>query len=85
MEHEDMLFLLHALKPNETFIDVGANIGAFTILASKVVKSHSISFEPLPETAERLKDQIHINRIEALVNIKNMGVGNKKRISFFYK
>ena len=27
MEYEDMLFLLHALQPDETFIDVGANVG----------------------------------------------------------
>jgi FkbM family methyltransferase len=83
MEYEDMLFLLHALQPSETFLDIGANIGAYTILASKVVKSHSISFEPLPETVERLKDQIHINRIEAMVDIKNIGVGNKKGALFF--
>lgn len=48
MEYEEMIFLLHALQPNEVFVDVGANIGAYTILASKVVKSKSISFEPLP-------------------------------------
>ena len=83
MEYEDMIFLLHALQPTETFVDVGANIGAYTILASKVVKSKSIAFEPLPNTAERLKDQIQINRINAAVNIRNMGVGDKEGALFF--
>ena len=83
MEYEDMIFLLHALQPNETFVDVGANIGAYTILASKVVKSNSIAFEPLPATAERLKDQIQINRINAAVDIRNMGVGDKEGSLFF--
>lgn len=82
-EYEDMLFLLHALQPTETFVDVGANIGAYTILASKVVQSHSIAFEPLPETADRLKDQIHVNRIESIVDVRNMGVGDKKGALFF--
>jgi len=83
MEYEDMIFLLHALQPNETFVDVGANIGAYTILASKVVKSNSIAFEPLPATAERLKDQIQINRINVAVDIRNMGVGDKEGSLFF--
>jgi FkbM family methyltransferase len=83
MEYEDMLFLLHALQPTDTFVDVGANIGAYTILASKVVKSHSIAFEPLPETADRLKDQIQVNRIESIVDVRNMGVGDKKGALFF--
>lgn len=83
MEYEDMVFLLHALQPEETFVDVGSNIGAFTILASKVVKSKSIAFEPLPETVNRLIDQIQINRIESTVDIRNMGVGDKQGSLFF--
>ena len=83
MEYEDMIFLLHALQPTETFVDIGANIGAYTILASKVVQSKSIAFEPLPNTAERLKDQIQINRIAANVDIRNIGLGNKEETLFF--
>ena len=83
MEYEDMIFLLHALHPTETFVDVGANIGAYTILASKVVKSNSIAFEPLATTVERLEDQIQINRINAAVDIRNMGVGDKEGSLFF--
>ena len=83
MEYEDMLFLLHALRTDETFVDVGANIGAFTILASKVVKAKSISFEPLPETVDRLKDQIQINRINDVVSVRNKGVGDKIGALFF--
>ena len=78
MEHEDMLFLLHSLQPSETFVDVGSNAGVYTVLASGVVKSKSICFEPLAETAERLKDQIYINRIESRVSIRNVGVADKK-------
>lgn len=83
MEYEDMIFLLHALQPEEIFVDVGSNVGAFTILASKVVKSKSIAFEPLPETVDRLIDQIQINRIESAVDIRNMGVGDKQGSLFF--
>ena len=74
-EFEDMGFILHVLRPNMQFIDVGANVGAYTILASKVLKAKSISFEPLPTTVEKLRDQLQINRIEDLVTVYDCGVG----------
>jgi FkbM family methyltransferase len=83
IEFEDMAFLLHALQSDEIFVDVGANVGAYTILASKVVGSNSLAFEPLPETANRLKDQIQMNRIEGMVKIHNKGVAEKKGKLFF--
>ena len=83
MEYEDMVFLLHALRPTMKFIDIGANIGAYTILASKVVGAKSIAFEPLPDTVKRFKDQIQINHIEDRVQIKNCGVGDKNETLYF--
>jgi hypothetical protein len=32
-EFREMAFLLHVLRPDDLFVDVGANIGAYTILA----------------------------------------------------
>lgn len=76
MEYEDMAFLLHYLKQDDTFYDVGANVGAYTILASGVINAKSVSFEPLPSTFDRFIDQIKINRIDHLVESKNVGVGD---------
>ena len=45
-EFEDMAFLLHLLRPEDTFVDVGANIGSYTILAAGVCRARSIAFEP---------------------------------------
>ena len=83
MDYEEMLFLLHALQDTETFVDIGANKGAYTVLASKVIGAPSIAYEPIPETFEKLLDQIHINRIDDLVKAKNNGVGNKHINLFF--
>ena len=83
MEFEDMLFLLHALRSDEVFVDVGANIGAYTILASKVVRANSISFEPLPDTAIRLQNQVQINDIREKVSIRNRGVGDRSGCLLF--
>jgi FkbM family methyltransferase len=77
-EFEDMMFLLHLLKPEDIFVDVGANIGSYTILASAVSGAKSISFEPVPTTFRHLKNNVAVNNIESLVELKNAGVGKEK-------
>ena len=82
-EYQDMLFLLHALRPEETFVDIGANIGVYTILASKVIGAKTISFEPIRSAYDRLLDQVKINRVDHLVSAENKGVGEKNEYLFF--
>lgn len=77
MEPEEMLFLLHTLRPNWQFIDVGANVGAYTLLASKVIGANSIAFEPIPDTVRKLKNQLALNGIGDKVTIFNVGVSDK--------
>lgn len=77
MEFEDMSFVLHFLRRDDEFYDIGANVGAYTILASGVIGCKTFSFEPLPETFDKLKDQIKINSIEHLVKTFNKGLGSE--------
>ena len=77
-EYEDMLFLLHFLREEDFFVDVGANIGSFTILASGHVGSRTMSFEPVPQTYQSLLDNIAINRLEDKVSVKNLALGSEK-------
>jgi FkbM family methyltransferase len=83
LEYEDMMFLLHTMKPENVFIDVGANAGVYSVLASKVLGSKSIAFEPINETFERLIDNININRISEKVKTINKGVGSKPGELYF--
>jgi len=71
-----MGFLLHALDPDDTFVDIGANIGEFTILASRVIGAKSIAIEPLPEIIARLSDQLLINDVCDSVSILPLAVGD---------
>jgi len=73
-EFEDMGFVLHFLRPGDVFVDIGANIGSYTILASATGAS-TISFEPVPSTFEALLDNIHLNRLEACADARNQAVG----------
>jgi FkbM family methyltransferase len=63
------LCMLEALRPGDTVIDVGANIGVLTMLAAHAVgrRGHVISFEPNPEVYERLLWHLSENELKQVV------------------
>lgn len=74
-EFEDMGFLLHFLRKEDFFADIGANSGSYTLLASGVIGAKSIAFEPDPGTFMRLDCNVRLNRIDSLVDCRNIGIG----------
>lgn len=74
-EFADMGFLLHFLRPEDLFIDVGANVGSYTILACSAVGARGIAFEPVPSTYDKLVRNLHINYLDDKVKCVNNGVG----------
>jgi len=52
------------LRPGMRFLDVGANIGYYTLLAARLVgpEGDVFSFEPNPEVRARLEENIHLNQ-----------------------
>jgi FkbM family methyltransferase len=75
-DFKEMAFLLHALRPTDTFVDAGANAGCYSILASKVAGAHSIAFEPVPTTYARLLKNMEVNELNQLVTPVNKGLGD---------
>jgi len=45
--------IIEKLRPGDTFVDIGAHVGYYTILASLLVgaEGHVVAFEPTPRTA----------------------------------
>lgn len=82
-EFNDMAFLLHFLRKDDMFLDIGANIGSYTILAASEVGAKTISFEPIPSTFKILEKNIAINKINDLVEPKNKGVGSTNGVIRF--
>ena len=80
---EEMGFLLHYLRSDDVFIDVGANVGAFSLLASGVCKAKSLAIEPILPTFEKLMMNVKINSLEDLVEGLNIGIGSKTGILNF--
>jgi FkbM family methyltransferase len=62
-EFAEMSFVLHLLRPGDLFVDVGANVGSYTVLASAVCGARSIAIEPDPETMGSLLRNVEINSI----------------------
>lgn len=74
-EFADMAFLLHFLRPNELFVDVGANIGSYTVLASSVVGTRVLAIEPDPITMGHLKRNLAVNQVNHLVQTEEVAIG----------
>ena len=74
-EFEDMGFLLHFLRPDDVFFDVGANVGTYTLLASGICEAKSFSLEPVATTFKFLEDNILLNNLAPKVTAINSGAG----------
>lgn len=82
-EFPDMAYLLHVLRDNDLFIDVGANAGSYTILAGAAVGASAYAFEPVPQTYQRLIENIRLNHLEDRVKCLNIGIGREPGIIEF--
>jgi FkbM family methyltransferase len=79
-DFEDSKFVLDTLTNEDVFIDIGANVGHFSMLAaSKKCEVHA--FEPIPTTFKKLQKNIELNNLE--VNLYNKGVGAENGVLNF--
>lgn len=69
-EYREMIFLQKTLKSNSIFVDIGANVGAYTILAAAIITKGKIySFEPMSSVLGTLYQNIRINNLEDRVKV----------------
>jgi FkbM family methyltransferase len=61
----EMRWFLDQMKPNQCFVDVGANVGIYSLHASRRIGKEGkvYAFEPTPETFEILNTNIQLNRL----------------------
>lgn len=74
-EYVDMRFVLDTLTPEDLFVDIGANIGSYSILAARVCDARTIAVEPDPDTAKALRRNIEVNRIGDRVRVVVAALG----------
>lgn len=75
-EFEDMSFMLHLLRKGDRFVDIGANIGSFTVLAASA-GADCMAIEPVPVTFRQLCDNINLNGFQDAVRCLNFGISEK--------
>jgi FkbM family methyltransferase len=77
-DYEDSMFVMHHLDENGLFVDIGANVGHFTLLASGASKAKTIAIEPIPNTYKKLLKNVVLNKLEDKVTCLNIGLGEEK-------
>jgi FkbM family methyltransferase len=82
-EYKDMAFVLHALRAGNLFVDVGANVGSYTVLASGVVGARTIAIEPVPATFRSLELNAALNGLNALVELQCLGLSDREGLLRF--
>lgn len=80
-EVDEIEFMQMFLKEGDTFIDIGANIGLFSLMASGIVGDSGkvICYEPSPTTFTRLQENISLNNFRN-IEARNIGLSDTNGI-----
>ncbi len=75
---EEQEFFRRYLRPNDEVIDVGANIGFFTLIFSTLVGEYGkvYAFEPHPRIYKYLQGNLVLNKVDNVYAL-NLALGNK--------
>jgi len=77
-EYHDMAFALHLLRPEDLFVDVGANVGAYSVLASGVCGSRVVALEPIQAAAKQLRANLALNGLHPRVEVIEACIGDRE-------
>ena len=72
-----MAFVLHLLRADDHFVDVGANVGSYTVLAGGVVKARVTAVEPIPATFAHLRRNVMLNGMSERTHCFQGGLSDK--------
>jgi len=71
------------IEPNDTVVDIGANIGIFSLFAASKSKGRILAFEPFSENIRYFEQNLEENKIQN-VTISNRAVSDKNGTSKLY-
>ena len=75
-EQDEMGFALHVLRRGDVFVDIGANVGSYTVLAASL-GARVVAVEPIPGTFDRLIANVRLNGMESSVTAHRVGLSDR--------
>ncbi|MCO6454185.1 MAG: FkbM family methyltransferase, partial [Pirellulaceae bacterium] len=75
-DYDEMRFVLDYLRPGDRFLDIGANVGIYSLLAASAVGPEGAvdAFEPVPATLERLRENLRLSGVQN-IQVHPLAVG----------
>jgi len=85
-EYDVPVIAATVLRRGDTFIDVGAHCGLYTLLAGKVVGTQGtvIAIEPNPSNLELLKANIALNRLNNVIVVSKAAADKTSAIDIYF-
>ena len=73
-------FLRTTLDPDAVFVDVGANVGLFTVVGALTASGGGrvIAYEPVPQLVELLRANVQLNWLTDRVTIRDVAVAERR-------
>jgi FkbM family methyltransferase len=80
LEPGTRLVIRRLIRPGDTFIDVGANVGVHTLCAAHAMQGQGrvIAFEPFPRTSELLKRTLTMNGLASFCDVRQEAVSDQR-------
>ena len=80
----ETLHFLNKLTNKDVLWDIGANVGVFTIYASKINNTQVIAFEPSASSYASLITNIETNKVSSKVNAYNVALHNENKLGYLF-
>ena len=82
-DRTELTFLERYLHEEDLFLDVGSNIGSYSLFCSRKIGCRSVAFEPVPATYAELVDNVERNNLKDQIRTKNCALGDASSVLRF--
>lgn len=80
-DYEEMSFISAYLRSNDLFVDVGANVGMYSLWASETDGVDVVAFEPSTITHVRTTENVELNGLGDRVQVVRKAVGAQRGVA----
>jgi FkbM family methyltransferase len=74
-EFNPMAFVAHYVRPDDLFVDIGANVGTYSLLAAAHCSARVIAIEASPATAACLAGNVALNSLSERIEVHRCAAG----------